>query len=54
MGQMLGGLGPTVVIVMWIESVLAGLFISARYVSRTVTVNRLGWDDIFMGMTVVS
>lgn len=54
MGEVLGGLGPTVVTVMWTESALAILFTSARYVSRTITVNRLGWDDIFIGLTMVS
>jgi len=42
-------LGPTVIGVMWMETILAGVFVWARiWVRYYIAQSRLGWDDLFM------
>ena len=42
-------LGLTVIGVMWMETILAGVFVWARiWVRYYIAQSRLGWDDLFM------
>lgn len=52
--SLLGGLGPTIITVMWVETLLAFLFIAARVYCRHFLSQSGGWDDILMVLTGVS
>ncbi len=50
----LAGLGPTIVAIMWTETILAGIFIGARLYCRQFLRQVSGWDDVLMVATGVS
>lgn len=52
--SLLGGLGPTIIVVMWVETLLAFLFIAARVYSRHFLSQSGGWDDVLTVLTGVS
>lgn len=54
--SVLGGLGPTIVAVMWVEQAMAFAFVGLRLYCRTsltAKTARGGADDILMVITVV-
>ena len=51
--SLLGGLGPTIVAIMWLETILGFLFIGLRLYCRVVLRSTGGWDDVFMVISLV-
>ena len=49
----LGGLGPTIIAVMWIEAFLGCAFVGLRVYCRTALQAKGGCDDVFMVASAV-
>lgn len=50
---LLGGLGPMVNGVMWMQTALAFIFVVARIYTRRFIIRSLGWDDILIVVSLV-
>ena len=49
----LGGLGPTIIAVMWVEAFLGCAFVALRVYCRATLQAKGGWDDVFMVASAV-
>lgn len=51
--MILTALGPTVIAVMWVETVIAFIFTALRLYTRKKLVNNIGWDDHLAAASMV-
>jgi len=51
--SLLGGLGPTIIAVMWIETVIALIFVCLRLWTRFRINHAVGWDDYLISFSWV-
>lgn len=54
MTSYLGSNGRMVIVVMWVETLVALVFVLARMYTRTRLVRGLGWDDHLINISMVS
>lgn len=48
-----GGYGPMVNAVLWVETVVAAVFVGLRVYTRKFILNNLGWDDYLSVVALV-
>ena len=48
-----GGRGPAVLSVVWAQTVVASVVVCLRVYTRRVILRSVGWDDLFLVITIV-